>query len=90
MFALQRRVHVRIVLQVVAENQGRPSFTLAATADLLTGAEGLDGDRKWVSYPNGIAELEFQAVSDPGSNDILRGIAGSITSGTVYFSRIFS
>ena len=44
MFALQHRLHVLIVLQVVANNEGWPVRAKSLTPNRLTGAVGLDRD----------------------------------------------
>ena len=53
-------------------------------------AESLSGNGKRTSYPDGISDLDLQAIGQSRRDDVLGSVAGEIGSGTVYLGGVLA
>src|ERR1039457_4178101 len=56
----------------------------------FAGAECVNADADRLSHADGIGELDFSAISQAGSNDVLGDVSGHISRGTIDLGRILT
>src|ERR1700692_1350694 len=56
----------------------------------LRGSESIPANADWISNSNGVSELNFAALGNAGSHDVLRNIARHVRGRTIDLGRILA